>query len=373
MKKLRIIKLGFILSFIAAFGLLTRHSYANVGLLYFDVTAQSNHMVELRWETATELETAGFILRRSQNGGAFLNLTNIGIPGFVDQAGNAAGFIASQGGPSEGGLYTEIDDTTASGNSYTYQLIEIENNSSEHVLNTQSVTVGTVQATATSTPTPTATTASSGSGNANPTATATILPSSTPRPENTAAPQATSSLGVASATPTRTSQPTPTTASASAATATTAVAAITNTPPPVSENNSGENVVLAQEEPTEEPPTPTAVADNPDSGYPLSEPETTLATPTTDEPLEPSPYPISTPLTIHDDDDANAAVPVIGSQAGEPTEDEIAAYPASDEDNDVVRQGQLYLWGGFLLALIVFIGAVVGSILLFTRNQSRQK
>jgi hypothetical protein len=371
MKKLRIIKLGFILIFIVVFGLLTQHSYANVGLLYFDVTAQSNNTVELRWETATELETAGFILRRSQNNGAFLNLTNIGIPGFVDQAGNAAGFISSQGGPSEGGLYTEIDDTTASGNSYTYQLIEIENDSSEHVLNTQSVTVGTVQATSTSTPT--ATTASSGSGNSNPTATATILASSTPRPENTSAPQATSSLGVSSATPTRTPQPTPTTAPASAATATTAVAAITNTPPPpVSENNSGENVVLAQEEPTEELATPTAAADNPDSGYPIGEPET-LATPTTDEALEPSPYPISTPFTIDDDDDANVTVPVIGSQAGEPTEDEIAAYPASDEGNDVVRQGQLYLWGGFLLALIVFIGAVVGSILLFTRNQSRQK
>ncbi|MBE2199375.1 MAG: hypothetical protein IAE79_12250 [Anaerolinea sp.] len=88
-------------------------SLAAVHLIY----QLANPTVEVRWETATEVNTAGFNLYRSEaRDGDFMQI-------------NAAdGLIASQGEAVSGAAYTYMDKTVEAGKTYYYVLEEVEYN-----------------------------------------------------------------------------------------------------------------------------------------------------------------------------------------------------------------------------------------------------
>jgi hypothetical protein len=74
--------------------------------------------VEVTWETATELETAGFALyRREGDLGEF-------VPVSEDY------FMESRGGPTNGATYRYLDDQVEEGKTYFYLLEEIESDGS---------------------------------------------------------------------------------------------------------------------------------------------------------------------------------------------------------------------------------------------------
>ena len=341
----------------------------SVGLLSFEATALAN-AIRLDWETATELQTAGFIVKRSVNSGPFISLPDIGVPGFIDAAGNPAGFVIAMGGPAEGAIYQEMDSDIQAGNHYTYKLIEVENNNNEIELDIQSVIFGSVP---TNTPTvpPLVTTASDSPT----TATATLLPDST-------------ALSIATITPAAANNATANTPTTIAPTVLTELPAVVPATQPATVTESGQsgdqgstntttnNAVLAQVEATATavPPTPTATTTNSDNSYPGFQ---TQSEPTVEEPGTPSPiplepaataYPLATPPTGQDE--ATAAVPIIGSGTNSPPAGN-AANLSQETPGRGPQLGRIYLWSGFLLALLIFITTVVATILLFTRKRTQ--
>jgi|GEM_PF-6405085 len=83
-----------------------------IELVSFTATGHGNH-VALRWETATEIETAGFHLwRASGEGGDFTRITRSLIP--------------SRGGSSWGASYVYADEGAIAGAPYAYRLEDIE-------------------------------------------------------------------------------------------------------------------------------------------------------------------------------------------------------------------------------------------------------
>lgn len=359
----------------------------SVGLVSFDATALTNG-ARLEWETATELETAGYIVKRSVNGGSFISLPDIGEPGYTDTDGNPAGFILAEGGPAEGAEYQEVDDTAQGGNTYAYMLVEIEYSGSEVELDTAVVTLAEPP-TSTHTATPTA----------QPTATNMAVPTtastSAPAVTNTAQPVV---VATATATPTRQATATATTAAATPTATMRATAVPTSLPPTatptaqqvaVSETSGQEgdqnpasssgNVVFAQEgEPTATavPSTPAPENTDTEAGYPATqnqaEPETNvqndLASPTPIS-LEATPYPAAPTTAPEEGGNGTPVVPVIGSQDSN-QEEANAANATPSSQNREAQLGRLYLWGGFVLSLLIFITTVVATILLFTRKRS---
>lgn len=83
-----------------------------LGHLFYQV---ANPTVEITWDTATELQTAGFNLyRRDRPVGDFVLVNQEMIP--------------SQGEALSGAAYNYIDDTVESGKTYYYVLEEVEYN-----------------------------------------------------------------------------------------------------------------------------------------------------------------------------------------------------------------------------------------------------
>lgn len=313
----------------------------SVTLNYFrgESVAEGAH---LEWQTSTELDTAGFRISRATNaGGPFQELGEIG-------------FIEARGGPVSGDTYEALDTTVVSGLTYWYRLIEIEQNSNEHVLRTATVTIGN-EPTATLEAVATSDDGGNGEneedtqpGPSNPTATATPSPSpgatnqaptNTPRP-TTATPAVSptpdddgdraleaSSVGdaVDAAAPTTNRQPT-------------AVAQVTEAYP--------------------EPPADVT----PEESYPGDPPEieTTPVLTETTETEESYPAP-----------PANETVPAGPAAAGDNV---VGSVPEADQstENQPQQSGSLsrvLLWLGFGAALIIFIAGAVFSILLSTRKQ----
>jgi hypothetical protein len=69
--------------------------------------------VTLVWETAAEIDTAGFnILRSDSQDGAFVKINDVLIPG--------------EGGPTQGALYSYVDEGLQTGATYWYQLEDVD-------------------------------------------------------------------------------------------------------------------------------------------------------------------------------------------------------------------------------------------------------
>lgn len=99
--------------------------FAILGLVWLALAAAllayqflSPARVEVTWETATEQNTVGFNLYRSQSPEGDFVLVNEGE------------FIASQGGPVSGASYSYTDTGVAAGQTYYYVLEEIESDGS---------------------------------------------------------------------------------------------------------------------------------------------------------------------------------------------------------------------------------------------------
>lgn len=83
-----------------------------VELLRFQIIAGSDS-VTLIWETVAEIDTAGFnILRSESQGGPFEKINDVLIPG--------------EGGPTQGAVYSYIDDGLQIGVTYWYQLEDVD-------------------------------------------------------------------------------------------------------------------------------------------------------------------------------------------------------------------------------------------------------
>ncbi len=328
-------------------------SRQNVTLLYFRVSAQGNGIL-LEWETGTELNTAGFRIERG-SGGVFTPLTNIG-------------FILATGSPTIGSSYSAVDDTAVSGSTYTYRLIEVENNSTE-------VNVGEETITYTITPTPTTIAIGGGGGGTAPTA---PPPTKTPTPPPTAtataaATQAANTASTPQPTPTNTRVPTstpttaPTNAPASGQNPNNPAASSPATPAlqlpgsvPIVEAQEPPPTVLSESYPA--PTNPNSQPNNPANPQPqtLSQPQPAAESTTYpgSNNATPTPFPAGyvpgSPITI------------IGSdQSPEATATESAVQTAQARQT----AGRLFLWGGFIITFLIFIIAVISSMLLFTRQQ----
>ncbi|MCL4265641.1 MAG: hypothetical protein KJ069_20685 [Anaerolineae bacterium] len=309
--------------------------------------------VELRWETATELGAAAFMLQRGQ-GGNFTNLTQL-----VDENGQPypGGLVEAEGSPTFGAVYIARDLTAVSGQSYTYQLVEVESSN-------QTTIVGSVTVVAGGDPTPTQIIIG---GDSTPT---TGTQSTSTAPSTAAAPASTTpSLAQATATTARTIiTPTPAVAENQSApsapdnSSNTAGNAGNSQPVSPSPTNSG-IVEIAQVEPTPESAYPgQTTPPGTESGYPEA-----IVTPLTIDATE-TPYPANTFLP--EQQSTPTIVGIVGSQTNDAAGNNAstlltnAGQPAA-----TLASSTGILWLGFLAGLFIFIAAIVGSIVLFVRRR----
>jgi hypothetical protein len=160
---------------------------AAVYLLYFRATGEEDHVL-LRWETAQEVDSAGFNLYRAE------------VPQFSERGKLNDGLIPSKAfGEMFGASYSYQDAEVVKGVTYYYWLESVDTHSvgEFYSYDPESATPGPLPSpTSTSTPTETAT--------SSPTATATSTPTIVPTATPTTVPTATPSF-----TATRVSTPTP--------------------------------------------------------------------------------------------------------------------------------------------------------------------
>jgi len=107
------ISLLFLLGVVSALAGLPPRVTANVTLIRFTATSLNGQPeVFIQWETATEIDVAGFYVQRS--------LTNV-----ADSYTNVSPFHPAQGDNVTGAVYDWIDDTTILNTGYYYRLLEI--------------------------------------------------------------------------------------------------------------------------------------------------------------------------------------------------------------------------------------------------------
>lgn len=178
MLRRRLLWLGLItllvMGMMTAIGAPTPRVYANVTLVSF--TAQSlNGLPEVyvKWETATEIDTAGFYVQRS--------LTNQGDNSYTRLNTN---LIPATGDSVTGALYDWTDETTTSNTTYYYRLEEVPTDAAKPTIKHDPVAViaglAPTQPSAAS-PTPTNTPTATSTRTPTPTPTLTL----TPRPGTT--------------------------------------------------------------------------------------------------------------------------------------------------------------------------------------------
>jgi hypothetical protein len=147
-------------------------AYANVTLVSFTANCLLGQPeVYLEWETATEFDTVGFFIVRSDSAtGTFTRISD---------------FIPHEGDTIVGAQYDYVDENVVLGNTYWYKLEELTTNQESEFYGPLSAVSGVP---ATDTPTPTRTS----------TATATRTPTSTPTRTPTATPTTKSAATTAS-------------------------------------------------------------------------------------------------------------------------------------------------------------------------------
>lgn len=162
--------------------------------------ANSDWDIILDWETATELDNAGFYIQRSDSQGGTYTRISPFIPSEADD-------------PLEGAFYLWIDEDVIEGTTYWYKLEAIDLNQNSETFGPISSTPGSTNPTITPSVTggPTATVTPTGS-TATPTTTSTAAPTAT-NPPSTAypAPATVTSIPTAAPTATLTPQPSPAT------------------------------------------------------------------------------------------------------------------------------------------------------------------
>ncbi|MBK8986045.1 MAG: hypothetical protein IPM39_08185 [Chloroflexi bacterium] len=333
----------------------TPNKPTSVGLVSFTAVTHSSGVL-LTWETATELNTAGFVIHRRTGSGNFTYLEEIG-------------FVGAEGGPAQGYIYQEIDITAVLGQTYTYRLIEVENSSNELTLGEVSITVGaTATPTATNSPTPTATTQAINPTSTTASGVATVTPT----------PTATATTTGSAAPPTAVTQPTATRIIFATVTPAAAPPTTLSTATPSEADSAAQPISQpGSQQPTAEPTRPGATG-GPGAFAPssaLAQPAETAA-PVQDAPVDNSandsaadpnsqintgypvdaqPSPAPSPTT--------SGVAVIGSSQGYTGANSGAA---ADQTNE--GPGTLFLWLGFIVALLIFITGIIGSIILYTRK-----
>lgn len=321
-----------------------------VTLIAFTGTPLTNG-VRLFWETGTELGTAAFMLQRSSNGGGFANLTQI-----VDENNQPypGGIVEAEGSATIGATYIVIDATAVTGQTYTYQLVEVETNNTLTPLATVIVTAG-------ATPSPTPIPIGGGGSNSTPT------PSGSPTPVATASTgnNAGQPAGAGGDTlPTRVrifNTVTPiTAASPTAVNSTNTLPGTTNTSSPTPTATRGEAVAQVQPTIAAYPAESEPASGSPAGGSPYPGELVVPDSPTT----TPTPYPVNSFLET--EAPTPTIVGVVGSQDGNGS---VTGAGAADAAQDESASSRGVLWGAFMLALGLFIAAVVGAIQLFIRKR----
>ena len=309
-----------------------------VGLIDFTATPQNNAAL-LEWETATELGAAGFSIQR--------RLASEGVENYID----VLDFINAVGDVTAGAEYSYLDGTAVNGQTYIYQLSEIETSGATEALDETEVTIG-VQPTATPV-------TIGGGGNTNPTPTP-VTTNATATPRATArAGEPTATAVSATIVPTGRATAVATTSSISRPTATTVHTLPTATIASSTNSTTDNTVVFAQGNTPTAYPAEGIIATQPaaNTDYPASAEQIVNETAT--------PYPavtIQSSVGVDDGyDSADNGATVIGGNADSGT-----TAVRTDESHD---SSTGYLWAGFLIAAFIFVMGLIGTAVFLTRKK----
>lgn len=325
---------------------------ANIGLTRFEALVVGD-AVRLEWDVETEVGTGGYKLKRGQNG-SFTYLP--------DPVNGGDLIITALGGPAQGYNYSHTDVDVSVGATYTYQLIELTTSSNEIM---QGETTVTVQVVATNTPI--------------------VLPTNNPNPgavgQNSAATQ----------TPSPTSPPTavrPTTAPQSTAVPPTAISAPTSLPAQPTATNDQPDAPAASNTSTAGDPYP--AASELSQGAEATDSQAFAAGVAAAQELPagqgayPAPGAVENGQPVITDDTAAAAdpaaaqgqstaedvtAPIVISGAPVPTTTAQTSSDAVIQESEPERGGLAFLWVAFIAALTIFIAAVIGAIILYSRSR----
>lgn len=342
----------------------------NIGLLRFDAIP-TEEGIRLEWDVETELGTAGYTLKRGENG-VFDYLS--------DPSGSGNLFIFAEGGPAQGYSYSFLDQSAVREKTYTYQLIEITTSSLEQVQGEE-----TVAYSITPTPTPITFTGGiggpGGGGNQNITGTPTASPSPTVTPR----PQSTATNGPPPTVVAPTALPSPTIVRPTTAPLSSAPLQPTAAPLPTEaypEPASSITTVDDQSVPSESLPLPDVTA----AQEMVSQAAETLiseAYPAPAAQAADTSAGIAGAIVISGDlHAANKQQPVVQPANGAPIVIAAAANPLADElpfensqaqitNEEPVDQDSnvILLWVAFIVAVVVFTASVVGAVMLYSRRR----